>query len=198
MSTIVESPQAATPPAVITPAALLAMPDGVKYELVNGRLVERNVSNLSSFVALELGSRLRDHARQNNLGHVFGPDMGFRCFSGKPNKVRRPDVSFLIKSQIGADFFEDGYAYVPPSLAVEVVSPNDLAEDLQIKLKEYLSAGVRLVWIIYPISRTARVVGLDGSNADLGPDDHLSGQDVLPGFACRVGDLIPAEAPTAT
>jgi Uma2 family endonuclease len=124
--------------------------------------------------------------------------MGYRCFPGKPNKVRRPDVSFLPKSQIGTDFFEDGYAYVPPALAVEVVSPNDLAEDLQLKLKEYLAAGVRLVWIIYPISRTARAVGLDGSNADLGLEDNLNGGDVLPGFACRLGDLIPAEAPTST
>jgi Uma2 family endonuclease len=181
----------------MTPRELLEMPDGINYELVDGSLLERNASNLSSFVAMELGSRLRDHAKQHQLGHVFGPDMGYRCFPGKPNKVRRPDVSFLRGSQIGADFFESGYADVPPALAVEVVSPTDLAEDLQLRLKEYLTAGVQLVWIIYPGARTARVVGLDGSSADLGEDDPLSGRDVLPGFACRVGDLLPAEAPPA-
>jgi Uma2 family endonuclease len=191
MSTTLESPSA------LTPADLLAMSDGVKYELVNGHLVERGMSNLSSFVALELGSRIREHARRHDLGRTFGPDMGYRCFPGQPGKVRKPDVSFMPRSQIGADFFEDGFSYVPPALAVEVVSPNDLAESLEIKLHEYFSAGVRLIWIIYPIARIAYVMRIDRSMARLQVDDPLSGEDVLPGFECRVGDLIPAEAPTA-
>jgi Uma2 family endonuclease len=186
------------PRAFITPGELLEMPDVVNYELVNGYLVERNVSGLSSLVALEVGRRLGNHLESiGSPGWVFGADMGYQCFADRPSKVRKPDVSYVPRDRVSLVELESGFLRVPPALAVEVVSPNDLAEDLQLKLKEYLTAGVQLVWIIDPVARTARVVGLDGSNADLGEDETLSGRDVLPGFACRVGDMLPAEAPPA-
>jgi len=201
MSTIVESPSVVPSPVAaplggITPAMLLEMPDGVNYELVDGHLVERNVSGLSSLVALEVGRRLGNHLESiGSPGWVFGTDLGYRCFADRPNKVRKPDVSYVPRDRVRLKELETGFLRIPPALAVEVVSPNDLAEDLQIKLKEYLAAGVRLVWIIYPRARSARAVGLDGVSAELGQDDSLDGRDVLPGFACRVGELIPVEAP---
>jgi len=199
MSTIVENPPIASLPAMITPAALLAMPDGGKFELVDGHLVERNVSGLSSLVAAEVGRRLGNHNEATgSTGWIFDSEMGYQCFPDRPNKVRKPDVSYIPRDRVTLDQLKAGFLRLPPSLAVEVVSPNDLAEDLEIKIREYLSAGVRLIWILYPISRTARVIGSGAATVDLEADDVLRGEDVLPGFECRLADLIPAEAPTAT
>lgn len=193
MSTTVE-----TPPVVVTPADLLAMPDGVEFELVDGQLVERNVSGLSSLVTTEVGRRLANHNEAiGSPAWIFGPDMGVQCFPGRPNKVRKPDVSFVPRERASLQDLEERFLHIPPTLAVEVDSPNDIAENLEVKEEEYLSAGVRLIWIIYPLSRTARVVLLDGSVSKLRFDDILDGEDLLTGFTCRVGDLMPAAlAPT--
>jgi Uma2 family endonuclease len=74
---------------------------------------------------------------------------------------------------------------------VEVVSPNDLVYVVEEKVEEYLSVGVRLVWVINPNVRTVRVYRLDRSFAGLRESDTLSGEQVIPGFECRVQDLFP-------
>lgn len=44
---------------------------------------------------------------------------------------------------------------VPPDLAIEIVSKNDRADDLLVKVSQYLEAGASAVWLIYPRSRLA-------------------------------------------
>ena len=85
---------------------------------------------------------------------------------------------------------------VAPDLAVEVASPNDLGRELRVKVEEYLRAGVRLVWLVDPETRSIEVVRADGGVARLYEQDELSGEDVLPDFRCRVAELFaPAAAP---
>ncbi len=72
-----------------------------------------------------------------------------------------------------------------------MVSPNDLAAELDEKIEDYLKAGVNLVWVIHPESRTASVYRRDGSVSRLHQDDELSGEEVIPGFRCAVRSLFP-------
>jgi Uma2 family endonuclease len=86
---------------------------------------------------------------------------------------------------------------VEPDLAVEVVSPGDTVYGLNAKIREYLAAGIRLVWVIHPDTRTADVYRLDGSVVHLGPGEALDGEDVLPGFRLPLTELfagMPAAA----
>lgn len=182
---------------LVTPEDLLAMPDSVSYELVDGHLVERNVSVLSSLVAAELVRLIGNHCRAEKLGRVFSPDLGYRCFPDRPSRVRKPDVSFVRLDRMPAESLGKGYSDVAPDLAVEVISPNDLAEDVERKLGEYCGVGVPLVWIIYPAVRAARVHRLDGTTAYLLAEDHLDGGDVLPGLRIRLADLLPEPAAAA-
>ena len=76
---------------------------------------------------------------------------------------------------------------------LEVVSPNDLAWEVDMKVTEYLQAGVRLVWVFYPDTRTVWVSRADGQAARLGASETLSGADVLPGFTCPVADVFPRQ-----
>lgn len=80
---------------------------------------------------------------------------------------------------------------VVPDLVVEVVSPNDLFHDVEEKVAEYLTAGVQLVWVVDPIAKMAYVHRQDASSDRVLANDTLSGEDVLPGFECRITDLIP-------
>ena len=108
-----------------TPEDLLAMPDGKRYELVDGRLVERKMGAESSWVGTRLASRLDRFCEDNNLGIVWAADNGYQCFAHAPGLVRRPDVSFVKKGRLPGDVAPKGWVKIPPDLAVEVVSPND-------------------------------------------------------------------------
>ena len=171
------------------------MPEGDKYELVDGHLVERNMSRVSSWVGGEASRLIDNFVRERKLGWVWMSNMGYVCFPDAPNKVRFPDVSFVRKERLpDALTTDEDYVYIPPDLAVEVVSPNDSAYEVEHKVVEYLSVGVPLVWVIFPESRTAYVYRGDGSVFRLREDDELTGENVLPGFRCRLLDILPEKA----
>jgi Uma2 family endonuclease len=77
----------------------------------------------------------------------------------------------------------------PPDLAVEILSPSDASVYVQQKVRDYLEAGVRLVWLLVPQSKTATVYRADGSGRLLRERDSLEGEDILPGFSFRLSDL---------
>jgi Uma2 family endonuclease len=105
--------------------------------------------------------------------------------------VPRADVTFIRAGRLPNGFPAAGELTTPPDLAVEVVSPGDRAEYVEGKVREYLAAGVRLVWVIYPELGLARVVDENGGEVTLTRAETLSGGDVLPGFEARLADLIP-------
>jgi Uma2 family endonuclease len=194
MSTMVATQTAVTPKTEVTPEELLAMPDGGHYELIDGELRERNMSLLSSRVAVSLARRLDVHCEQNNLGWVVDAECGYKCFPWKPGRVRRADVSFIGTDHLpSVEQRSQGYVTIPPDLAVEIVSPNDRVSELDEKIDEYLRAGVRLIWIINPETQKVQVWRRDGSVIPLRAEDELSGEDVVPDFRCKVGDLFPKQ-----
>lgn len=174
-----------------TPTDLLSLPDMQDCELIDGELVEKNMSFLSNYVEGTLFERLSPHCTQNQLGKVLGSSMGYQCFPWAPAKVRKPDLSFIRKDRITADLWEQGQLLIAPDLAAEVVSPNDLAYDTDLKIEEYLRAGIALIWMIYPQDHVIMVFRKDGTTARLRDRDELSGEDVVPGFLCRVNELFP-------
>jgi Uma2 family endonuclease len=184
-------------PRTYTPEDLLAMPDRKNYELVDGNLVELNVSTLSSWVASELNALLRNHCRDHAPAWIFGADCGCQCFPGHPRKVRKPDISLVRRERLAAEQLDEGFLTIPPDLVVEVVSPNDLAYEVMAKVKEYLGAGVRLVWVVYPPTRFVQIHRGDGSAAIVHDGDELDGEDVVPGFRCPVDALFPPSTPVA-
>jgi Uma2 family endonuclease len=174
-----------------TPEDLLTLPDGDHYELVDGNLVERHMGAVSSWTGGILYHFLQVHCQANNLGWVWPADNGYRCFPDAPGKVRRPDVSFIRRGRLPDEQLPTGYVRIAPDLAVEVLSPNDLAYEVDGKVLEYLRAGVRLVWVVNPESRTVRIHRADGSTGWLLEHAELSGEAVVPGFRCAVRELFP-------
>src|SRR4051812_20234091 len=128
----------------ITPEELLAMPDAVNFELVDGELVERNMSVLSSLVEGNIYDAVRSFCRGKQLGLVWPGTLGFQCFPDHPRKIRKPDVAFIRAERITPGLFPEGYCPIAPDLAAEVLSPGDLAHEIVEKIEEYFSVGVRL------------------------------------------------------
>jgi Uma2 family endonuclease len=179
------------PKAEVTPEELLAMPDGGHYELIDGQLRERKVSVLTNVIAAEITRILGNHCGAHNLGWVLASELGYQCFPWNPRRVRRADVSFMRGDRLGGERMCEGFCSIPPDLAVEIVSPNDLAEKLEGKVEEYLRAGVSLVWVVHPDVHIVHVYRVDGTTSRFRGQDELSGEDVIPGFHCKVDDFFP-------
>jgi Uma2 family endonuclease len=173
-----------------TPDDLLAITDRPPPELVDGKLVEReSMGQESSAIALTIGSLLLAYSRANLPGAVSGADGGYQIFPHEPNRIRFPDVAFTRKDRLPGGQPARGHATVAPDLAVEVVSPNDNAADLLVKMDDYLKAGVPMVWVVNPDGRSVQVIRGDGTRHFLRESDTLDGGDVLPGFRCRVAEF---------
>jgi Uma2 family endonuclease len=167
---------------------LLAMPkDGQKYELVDGEIRVSPAGDRHSVIAAQLVALLVPFVKQHRLGYVMTADAGFRL----PSKnVRSPDASFVAAGRFPDDKVPDDFGSLAPDLAVEVLSPGDRPRYVLDKVGEYLEAGVRMVWVIDPRKERAVVYRSLSDVRELGADDALDGEDVLPGFRCTLREIL--------
>jgi Uma2 family endonuclease len=140
---------------LLTAEGLLCLPDdGRWYELVDGELVEvtppggahNNVMGNVYYV-------LRNHVQPRDLGTVLPGDTGVILTRG-PDTVRGPDVCFSSRERMPAGSIPAGCLEVAPDLVVEVVSPSDRAGNIDEKVQAWLRAGVVLVCVIDPQTRS--------------------------------------------
>jgi len=165
----------------------VTLPDK-QTELVRGNLIVREPTGYQhGLVALKIARLIANHAHDHNLGVAVAAETGFQLFS-KPDTVRAADAAFISRDR-APDPPPIGYLALAPDLAVEVVSPNDRAGEVQGKVSDWLTAGSRLVWVIDPVRRRAVVYRADGSVALLSEHDVLEGADVLAGFGCPLTEL---------
>lgn len=172
----------------VTPDHLLRMPEAEHFELVGGKLKERTVGFKSARVGAKLLRLLSVYVESKALGWVLNPDASFQCYPDDPNKVRRPDISFLSFATLPRDQEPTGHCRVPPELAVEIISPHDVFEEVIQKAVEYLNAGVRIVWVVDPATQIVQIFRPGGGEI-LTNRDMLTGEDIIPGFSCRVSEI---------
>ncbi len=155
------------------------------FELVEGRIVEVSPAS-AAHTELEgwVFFHILTHVSRNDLGVVSTGDGGYILF---PDTVVAPDVGFLSKARLTPE--TDKYYPVPPDLAVEIVSPSDTPGKIRRKVQLYLRAGTRLVWVFYPDEKFVDVYRADGTISSLEGEDALDGEDVLPGFTMKVGEI---------
>lgn len=179
---------ATTTRAAATEEDLLRTPrDGQKYELVDGQIRVSPAGSRHGQTCVRLAVRLGGFVEQRQLGYVFDSSTGFRLPGGN---VRVPDCSFVARGRFAGEQVPEGFPDVAPHLAIEVLSPGDRPRDVLDKVGEYLQAGVQLVWVIDWERRKALVYRSLTEVRTLGPDDFLEGDDVVPGFRCRLADVI--------
>ena len=77
---------------------------------------------------------------------------------------------------------------------VEVLSPSDRASKVKEKVRDWLAAGVRLVWVVDPRKQLARVYREDGAEATVTGDQTLDAEPVLPGFRCGLAEVFRVTA----
>jgi Uma2 family endonuclease len=170
------------------PTEALLPSDQKGCEFVDGQWVEKAMGAQSARVGTVLMGKLDQFALEHRLGLVFNSEAGYQIFPGSP-RIRKPDASVIRFGRLPDDKPPRGYIHISPDLALEVVSPNDLAEEIDARVMDFLRAGVKLFWVIYPGTRSAHVFRQSGSMSWLTEADTLSGEDVMQGFSCRIADL---------
>jgi Uma2 family endonuclease len=156
-------------------------------ELVDGILLEKTMGIRESFLAIEIARLLGNFVKQADLGMVLGADGMARL---APGLVRIPDVSFVLWDQVpGRTVPNQPMLRLAPTLAVEVLSPNNTRKEMARKLRDYFKAGVRLVWYVDPDLRCATVYTALDAFIVLNEEHSLDGGDILPGFTLQLRDL---------
>jgi len=177
-----------SPPALLTADELqhVYVPDK-RVELVRGLLVVRELPGMRhARVAMDLALALGAHVRAAALGRVYA-EAGFKLASN-PDTVRGPDIAFISRGRI-PDPEPTGFAGFAPDLVVEVISPGDRPGEVLAKVADWLSAGTRLVWVLDPARRVARVYRDDGTEQILTADESLDGGEVVPGFSFPLNEI---------
>ena len=175
---------------LFTAEELLHLPsDGRRLELVKGKIYQMPPANgRHADVAGNVAGILWPHVRHNRLGRILVGDPGF-ILRRNPDTVRAPDVAFVSYDRLPAGELPEEYLLLAPDLAVEVVSPSNRTREVREKVAEWLQAGTRLVWVMYPSRRTVTVYRSMNDYTELIEDDTLDGGEVVTGFVCNGKDL---------
>jgi len=194
-------------------ADLMAQPeDGGLHELVRGEILRMPppkgehgaieaalVEAIGRYLYMQAlssgwaeGRGLRD--RNHLVGRVISGEAGIHVrLPDDTEHVRGIDVGYLTPEQVARIGVVPADAYFPeaPTLVAEVVSPSEGASYLEGKVADYLAGGARLVWLLFPELRTARVHQSSGASFQVAADGALEGGEVLPGFRVALVDLFP-------
>jgi Uma2 family endonuclease len=170
--------------------AALDEPIGERYELSEGELI---VTPSANFFHNKSRDRLTARIQRFLDEHPCGEVVGEMDVKLGENVVRRPDVAFIRKERLeGVDLNKIPLPIVP-NLAVEIVSKNDRADDLNLKVSQYLQAGVQAVWLFYPTTRLdyRYVPGrLDPEVRSAQAGERFEEPELLPAFSLRLSEIM--------
>jgi Uma2 family endonuclease len=179
--------------ALLTAEDLLRLPDDEsRTELVRGELKKMApAGGEHGGLAMDLALIVGAFVRNEHLGRTFAAETGF-LLQRDPDTVRAPDFAFVRQERLAGGPLPRGYIPFAPDLAVEVISASESAEDVQEKVADYLNAGARLVWLLYPRLKVVVAHTPDGTRT-LGTTNVLDGGDTLPGFQMSVAEIFGDE-----
>jgi Uma2 family endonuclease len=153
------------------------------FEVVDGRVVEKSpMGALEVFLASCLLRWLAPFVDEAHLGCVV-QEMLF-LLEDSPELKRRPDLAFVSAERwpIGKRVPRTEAWDVIPDLAVEVISQSNSADEVAGKIEQYFHAGVRQVWVVYPVTSKVQVYESPTRVKILQVGDDLQGDPLIPGF----------------
>ena len=160
------------------------------FEFLDGRPRERHSSMFASWITGVLLAQLKTHVAEHALGWVFGRGASYRCFAEDPTRVRRADTAFHHSANLTVEqVLAEGHSTAVPDLVVEVISPHDLADEVNRKWLEWRRAGAALVWVVHPLDRTIHAYGSEGGFRLFTEADTLTAEPVLPDFRVPMAEL---------
>ena len=122
---------------------------------------------------------------------------GRKCYNrplpGNTEELLCPDLSYVLPLRKAVMKQHGSYLIGAPDFVMEIASPGDTHPEMAAKTAIYLQAGVRLIWNVWPKSKTIdvwRLTSLHTPTTILGENDLLDGLDVIPGFQRPVRTIL--------
>lgn len=168
-----------------------SLPSGdILYEMVDGTLVEKDVSAYAAWVAMLLGRRLANFCERHPVGTVT-TELVFILDSDQKLR-RRPDVAFVSAEKWPVDQPPPptGDWDLIPDIAIEITNPNDGIAKVMRKVKEYFRYGVTEVWVIIPEGQVVQVYRSLNDVTSFGAGNEIR-SEMLPGWSMSVSELLP-------
>ena len=158
--------------------------DGIKYEWVNGKLYKsKNMVTPEQFYIIENLQRAFVKTKAYERGDYFMPETKSKT---KEEGYRIPDVGYFTVQQKA--IMRRGAA-VTPQFAVEIISNNDDAIEVDNKMEEYFKAGVKLVWHIFPKAKKVLVFTSPDSITVCRGNVPCDASHVIEGFSILAADI---------
>ena len=145
-----------TPARPLTLEEFLALPnDDTALELVDGVAVPKMPPKRFHSGVQKGLIHLLDPVLKTR-GHFY-PEWAVALKRKDRDWVPAPDLTYVSFERLPVDWLEDAPCPVPVDLAIEIVSPDQTVGDMLAKAADYITAGVRMVWIVDPKARTIAV-----------------------------------------
>jgi len=157
-----------------------------RYELDHGELIE---VACASYEHNQIRGCLESSLRVFLTGRRIGEAIAEQEFRLGQDTVRRPDVSFLRGEVASRIDKTKSILDIVPDLVAEIVSPNDTAQQLMRKVNQFLAAGTKCVWVIYPAERKVLAYEPNDQVRVLGEKKNLEAPELLPGFSLPVSQF---------
>ena len=158
------------------------------FELDRGRAVEMSRPGIRhGVVCANVSFMLVAFTRQRNRGIVISNDAGL-IVERDPDSVFGPDV-FLYDEIISYDDLPQRWEDRPPTLVVEVLSPNDRTTKLNRRIGRFLAMGVPLVWVLDPEDSTMTVHQAHRPLVVLDATDEVTGLEFVADLKMKVADF---------
>jgi Uma2 family endonuclease len=160
-----------------------------RYEVIGGVRVEREpMGAFETVLASWLCHLLNSFAGDKKLAVAVSQVLF--VLTAPQDLKRRPNVAFVSYGRWSSTVVARAPAWnVVPDLAVEIVRPTNLAEEIDNNITDYCQSGVRLVWVFYPDSGRGHLYRSPTQVSILERTDTLDGGAVLPGFRLPIAPL---------
>ncbi len=169
----------------------LEEPPCTRYELSEGELIVTPSPILRhNLIRDRFNAKLAEFVHKCKLGIIVS-EMDFKLTG---DTVRRPDIAFVAAGRVNEENEDRVPLPLAPDLVIEIVSKNDRADDLHLKVAQYLAAGVRSVWLFYPNTRLAYRYTpgkLEPEVRSAGAGHLFDEPALLPGFSSPLREILP-------
>ena len=135
----------------------------------------------SSHQNAQITRQLANWAENDGTGVAFDSNGGFTLPN---NAMLSPDAAWVARGRLALFTAEEKGKFLPlcPDFVVELRSPSDRLADLKQKMKEYVSNGALLGWLIEPFERQVFVYRPNQPIQQLDQPPSVDAAPELPGF----------------